>query len=258
MKEHEYQKILVESGFSGHCATITLNDEKTNNSLSIQMIRELRAALMLVSSDPSLNTVLLKTAGKNFCSGGGLDWLKDLGTNDSQLWRTGITELTGLYLDLYSLSAPLIAVVQGNVVGAGVGLTCLCDVVLADTETRWILPEVSLGMVPTIISPALSFKVQQAHIHKLLFWKRKWTASEMQAFGIVSEHASQRDIADREREVIAGYLSIDPHISRKTKRLLRSFQENPFMERTTTVKGMALETPDNQTEVSLIKKLLEK
>lgn len=237
-------------------ARLTLNNPRSSNSLSIPLMRALRERLAEAGVDDSVKVIVIRANGKHFCSGGGLDWLQGLATGDQALWAAGVNELTALYTDLYRMDTPVIADVHGSVVGAGVGLTCLCDVVCASDASRWKLPEIALGMVPTLITPPLLNRVSSAAAHRLLFEDRSWSAEELRRFGLVT-HVVKADARDAAaNEMAAAYGQPDISVTRQTKRLIRSCRSEDFLAQMESVRALAMATLGDANVAQKIRSLI--
>ncbi len=130
---------------SGAVACITLNRPHVHNAYDTRMRDALYEALLAVRDDPEVRAVILRGAGRSFCSGGDL---REFGTAPSLVaarearWRRDVCGL------LASLPKATIAAVQGYAVGGGLELALLCDLCLLASNARLRYPETGLGMIP--------------------------------------------------------------------------------------------------------------
>ena len=97
--------------------------------------------------------VVLTGAGRSFCAGGDLEWMRAQFAAE----RAGrIAEARRLALMLQALDTldkPLIGRVNGAAYGGGVGLMAVCDSVVAAEDARFGLTETRLGLIPATIAP---------------------------------------------------------------------------------------------------------
>ena len=99
------------------------------------------------------HALLLRAEGKHFCAGADLNWMRNLAHADFEHNREDARVLARLMQTLDELPFPTVALIQGAAYGGALGLICACDLVLASDDARFCLSEVSLGLVPAVISP---------------------------------------------------------------------------------------------------------
>ena len=105
-------------------ARLTLNRPDKHNALSAQMIAELTQAAADLGADAGVRVVVLEGAGKSFCAGGDLGWMRDQMGMDAATRSAEARKLARMLEALDSLPKPLIGAVQGNAFGGGVGMAC--------------------------------------------------------------------------------------------------------------------------------------
>lgn len=132
-------------------AFITLNRPATLNSLSLGMIVELRAALHAFAHDPGIHAVVIRGAGeKAFCAGGDIRALyegyRHSGTAPVDFFAS---EYPLDYL-LYSYPKPYVALLNGIVMGGGMGLAQGSRLRIVGDRTRMAMPEVAIGFFPDV------------------------------------------------------------------------------------------------------------
>lgn len=130
---------------------ITLSRDEYANTINLIMINDILNVLREVESGSVRALVIQHTSG--FFSAG-LDLDNTVNLNASQ-----IVELTNRFLELIqaigSVPAPVIATVDGKVMGGAAGLVAACDLVLISENASVSLPEVMSGMIPALILPTL-------------------------------------------------------------------------------------------------------
>jgi methylglutaconyl-CoA hydratase len=134
-------------------ATVTLNRPDVRNAFNDVLIAELTSAFTALEKQNGVDLVVLAANGKSFCAGADLTWMKamagysyDENIADAQL-------LAKMLETLYRFPKPVIAKVQGDAYGGGVGLAAVCDVVIASEQAHFCLSEARLGLLPATISP---------------------------------------------------------------------------------------------------------
>lgn len=150
---------------TGGVATITLNAPEKRNAMSPQMLEELRLALLEADDLLDVNVIVLKGAGKDFCSGYDLagayagraaddaagatrQYRSGAQTFDDDCWgmERNLDRLTTI-LDIHK---PVIAQVQGNCVAGGVDLAFLCDIVVAADDAKIGYPATRANGTPPV------------------------------------------------------------------------------------------------------------
>ena len=131
-------------------ATVTLNRPGLHNAFDDATIAELTARLRSIGGDPAVRAVVLRGAGKSFCAGADLAWMRrmaDYGREENLADATALAELMRV---LDKLPRPTVAVVHGAAYGGGVGLVACCDIAVATSGARFCLSEGKLGFDPEL------------------------------------------------------------------------------------------------------------
>ncbi len=132
---------------------VTLNKEDRHNAFDQQLIDELTHALFSLDADPAVRVIVLSAAGKSFCAGADLNWMKRAITDTAQDNLHDAHAFARLMRTLNELSKPTIARVHGPAFGGGVGLIAACDIALATYDAQFALTEVKLGILPAVVAP---------------------------------------------------------------------------------------------------------
>ena len=130
---------------------ITLNRPAALNALSLGMITDLRSALEQLACDPNIHAVLIQGAGeKAFCAGGDIRAIYESYQNADGLHRDFfVTEYPLDYL-MHSYPKPYIALIDGIVMGGGMGIAQGSRMRIAGDRTRMAMPEVAIGFFPDV------------------------------------------------------------------------------------------------------------
>ena len=124
-----YETILIERDSRG-VATLTLNRPEKHNALNAQMIADLTLAASKLAEDTKVRAVILTGAGKSFCAGGDLAWMREQQTASRAGRIAEATKLALMLKALNELPKPLIGRVQGQAFGGGMGMMSVCDVTI--------------------------------------------------------------------------------------------------------------------------------
>ncbi len=128
-------------------AYITLNRPEKMNAVNLKMRDELYEILSAVEDDPDVLVGIVKGAGDQTFSAGAD--LTEFGTAPSQIIARQARWERDLWGRFLATSKPLIAAIQGFALGAGIEMSLCCDLRICTEDSRFGLPEVSLGLIPT-------------------------------------------------------------------------------------------------------------
>jgi 2-(1,2-epoxy-1,2-dihydrophenyl)acetyl-CoA isomerase len=130
-------------------ARITLNRPEASNALSLELLRSLAETVVALQAEPSLRTVLLTGAGRNFCGGGDVREFASHGEGLPAHLRVVTAWLQVAASGLIRLPVPVVTLVQGWATGGGgMGLVCASDIVIAGASARFMLGATRVGMAP--------------------------------------------------------------------------------------------------------------
>ena len=145
---------IRKTGEIGH---ITLTREKVLNALSHDMALQIEEALHAWKDDDDVKLVIIDASGeKAFCAGGDVQDLYTQGKAGN--FESGVN----FWRDEYRLNAlianydkPYIAVMNGIVMGGGVGISALGSHRIVTENTSFALPECAIGLIPDVGSSHL-------------------------------------------------------------------------------------------------------
>lgn len=146
------QNILFSSNQNG-LAEITLNRPKAINSLTYDMLEPLKEKLIEWEKNPEIKVIILKGAGeKGFCAGGDMKTLYDAGQNGDAIKKGDQFFNLEYEVDqlIYDFSKPIVACLDGIVMGGGVGLAYGASHRIVTERTKWAMPEMNIGFFPDV------------------------------------------------------------------------------------------------------------
>ena len=124
---------------------LTLNQPQQRNAMSADLVAALLSALEAAASDGETQTILLRGAGKGFCSGSDLAGLASMSAEGRQRFEADSGRLARAICDH---PLPIVAAVTGFAIGGGLTLAAACDFVVSEADAKWSLPEVPIGLFP--------------------------------------------------------------------------------------------------------------
>jgi enoyl-CoA hydratase/carnithine racemase len=127
----------------GPAARITLNRPAQRNALSLEVMREVTAALSELGDDTSVRAIVIEGAGPGFCAGHDLGEMVD---RDLVYYQQVFDVCTEMMDALHHVPQPVIARVHGIATAAGCQLVAACDLAVAAEEARFATPGVKIGL----------------------------------------------------------------------------------------------------------------
>ena len=157
---------------------LTLNRPEKRNALNDSLITSLKEALSDAAGDESLSAVVIRGAGKDFCSGADLESLQKISEYSFEENLEDARRLSQLLTLIRTVDLPVIAAVHGRALAGGCGLATGCDVVLATRSSRFGYPEVKIGFVPAIVTAILRRNVSEKVAFDLITRGIEFSADE--------------------------------------------------------------------------------
>ena len=213
----------------GPILTVTMNQPETRNALTGNTaVDEFEKLCDDVRRDPSVKVIILTGAGPIFSSGGNVKDMKrffdDALTPDMirEEYRQGIQRIPNA---MYQLDVPVICAVNGPAIGAGLDLTCMCDIRIAADNATFAESFVRVGIVPGDGGAwLLPRAVGLAKASEMAFTGEAINAQEALACGLVSRVVPADQLLAEANKLAAKIAANPGAVMRMTKRLLREGQ----------------------------------
>lgn len=242
----------------GGIVIATLNQPETRNALTGNTaVAEFVQLCADIRRDPGVKVLVITGAGPIFSSGGNVKDMKrffdDALTPDMirEEYRQGIQRIPQA---LYELDVPVICAVNGPAIGAGLDLTCMCDIRIAAETATFAESFVRVGIVPGDGGAwLLPRAVGMAKAAEMAFTGEAIDAREALACGLVSRVVPADELLPTAR-VLAAKIAANPGaVMRMTKRLLREGQNatlSSVLETSASYQAIAHKTADHREAVT--------
>ena len=185
----------VYTTFAGSIATIEFAFEQAN-ALSMELLQRLAKELDALSTHEAVKIVILRSKGeKAFCAGAFFNELVEVDSPESgQCFFSGFARVL---CAIRNCQKPVIARAHGKAVGGGVGILAACDYVFATEAAAIRLPELSIGIGPFVIAPAIERKMGVGALAELSLtpdqWKNAYWAEKKGLYARVFENTTDLD-----------------------------------------------------------------
>lgn len=170
-------------GTEGQVATVTLDRPEARNALNLPMCEDLLAVAKELKSGAA-RLVFIRGAGPAFCAGADT---KERADKDAAWVRERRMKAFAAYDAFESLEVPVIAVVEGAAMGAGVEICSICDFVIATPEAFFGTPEAQRGTIGA--TQRLSRIIGRQLAKDMMYTGRRLSAGEAMDFGLVARLA---------------------------------------------------------------------
>lgn len=225
-------------------AMLTLNMPERHNALAPAMIAELREVAGRLAADRAVRVVVLTGAGKSFCAGGDLAWMRaqfDATRAERMAEARTIAAMLGV---LNTLPQPLIGRINGQAYGGGMGMLAVCDVAVGAEKARFGFTEARLGLIPATIGPYVLARMGEGRARRVFMSARLFDAAEACELGLLARVVPAEELDAAVEAEIAPYLACAPGAVAASKRLARSLGpaiDDEVIERTVTALADAWE-----------------
>ena len=185
----------IFTNITNKVATITFF-HPAGNSLPGALLQKLIATFERLSTNEEVQVIVLKSEGeKAFCAGASFDELLQVATlAEGKKFFSGFANLINA---MRKCSKLIIGRVQGKAVGGGVGIIAATDYCLATESADIKLSELSIGIGPFVIAPAVERKIGISALSELTIdathWKTAYWAQKKGLFTTVYENERDMD-----------------------------------------------------------------
>ena len=178
------------------------------------------------------HVLLLRAEGRHFCAGADLNWMRnqlngDFDPSSFEKNREDARVLARLMQALDELPFPTVALVQGAAYGGALGLLCACDIVLASDDARFCLSEVSLGLVPAVISPYVVRAMGMRQARRYMLSAEPFDAITACRLNVAHRLCTPDQLLSEGRALGMRLCRNGPEAMKETKRLLAAIEHQP-------------------------------
>jgi methylglutaconyl-CoA hydratase len=185
----------------GKITKVRLNRPDIHNALNDYVINELYNIFDLLDKTSETRVIVLTGNGASFCAGADLNWMKGVVNYSSDRNYDESKKLADLLYLIYTNSKPVIARVNGPAIGGGAGLMAACDIVISVDNAKFAFSEVSLGLVPAVISPFVVRRIGERAARELFITARRVDAHEAKSIGLVDFICQSDELDDKVDDV---------------------------------------------------------
>lgn len=192
----EWETVILD--IRENVGVITLNRPQQYNALNFKLGEDLIAALEECRSISQIKSVILRGAGKAFCSGGDLAMAREyIDIDPPDPYRQLTKRYNRIINDIRRIEKPVIAAINGAVGGGGYSLALACDLKIASRTAKFRQAYTSSGLVPDggwfLFTPLMA---GFSRTNELLYLDPVIDAEQALAIGLVNKVVEPEELDD--------------------------------------------------------------
>ena len=206
----KYLQLSVEN----KVALVTINRPEKRNALSPEVLEEIEALFIQISSMVDVNVVVLTGGEKYFSAGFDLNFIRTL----EKVSNEGFTDLSHrAYRTIMFCSQPVIAAVGGPAIAGGFDLTTMCDIRYASERAKFGQREIVLSLTP-LLDPLWRI-IGLGRAKEVALTGRIYDAQEAERMGYVSAIFPEGKLLESVMEIARNMASYNRECLKETKQL---------------------------------------
>lgn len=200
--------------------TLRLERPERLNAITRELADDLADAVAAANADPDTRVVVLRGAGKAFCSGDDLKDFETQGSGEAETQRT-VDAIQRVTREIVLGEVPVVGAIHGWAVGGGLEWAINCDFPLWAESARGFFPEIRLGLFVTGAVTTLLPKLAGLHRAKeLILLGERFDARTAQEVGIAWRVVPDERLFEEARDVAARLAALPTRQVRDLKRVI--------------------------------------
>ena len=212
----------------GPISHVWLNRPTLRNAFDAATIAELTHTFTELAARPGLRVVVLGAHGKAFCAGADLNWMREMAGYSWDENHADATDLADMLWAIASCPVPVIARVQGDGYGGGVGLVAACDIAVGTPAVGFSLSEVKLGLTPATISPYVLRAIGERAARRYFVTAERFDAAQAHHLGLLHEVVEPEVLDATVDLLVQAIVANGPLAVRAGKRLISEVAGQPL------------------------------
>lgn len=214
---------------SDHVATITIANPNKRNAMDSSMFDSIKHIFTSINEDKDIWLVIIRgseSGGKTIFSSG-IDFMElasKNGASEEEILQAG-KKLQDAFNAVENANPPVICVMEGYCLGAGLELALSCDIRIATKDCLIGFPEVQLGIIPDLGGTSRAIQtVGTGNAKRLVLTADNISATEALNMGLITYVTPNNEVDKKVTEVITKLLSNSPVALRRGKNLINSIR----------------------------------
>lgn len=206
--EHEPLVIRQDSRDNRGVVTLTLNNPKQFNALSVALLSALQKELDAIAEDQTIRVVVIAAEGKAFCAGHNLKEMR--AHSDRAFHQALFNQCSQMMLTLSRMPQVVIAKVQGIATAAGCQLVASCDLAVASSTAKFATSGINVGLFCSTPAVAVSRNLSPKQAFEMLITGEFIDAETAAAQGLINRVAAPEELDNTLQTLIDAIISKSP------------------------------------------------
>lgn len=215
-----HDDILLTEVDARGVAKVTLNRPAVHNAFDEALIARVREAFAKLGSDRKVRVIVLAGAGKSFCAGADLNWMKAMAGYSEAENVADSSRLADMLHTMHVCPKPTVARVHGAAFAGGVGLISACDIVVAAEQASFAITEVLLGLIPANIACYLAPVIGPRALRRYGLTAQRFDAAEARRIGLVDDVVPAGELDAAVERIVTSLLAAGPDALAECKKLI--------------------------------------
>lgn len=223
------REFLLLSQVNG-MTTLALNRPDKRNAMHGPLVAELLHTLKRLAADEDTKVVILYGTGDNFCAGGDIGWMQTIAAGTQEENYEDAQLLADLLYYLYHFPKPTIVLAHGATLGGGLGLLAAADIAIAAKNAFFGLPEVKIGITPSVISPYILAAMGERAAHFYFLTGERFDAETAYRIGLIHQITEDEALMSAGVALAQRLLENSPQALREAKQLIHRVNRESISE----------------------------
>ena len=206
--ENEPLVIRQDSRDNRSVVTLTLNNPKQFNALSVALLSALQKELDAIAEDQTIRVVVIAAEGKAFCAGHNLKEMR--AHSDRAFHQALFNQCSQMMLTLNRMPQVVIAKVQGIATAAGCQLVASCDLAVASSTAKFATSGINVGLFCSTPAVAVSRNLSPKQAFEMLITGEFIDAETAAAQGLINRVAAPEELDNTLQTLIDVIISKSP------------------------------------------------
>lgn len=198
---------------------LTLNRPDKLNAMNEALVQGLVAAIDAAHSDEKISAIILTGGERAFSAGADIKEAASRKTDGPEAARRHAENSRSIYLLGSRTDKPVIAAVQGYVLGGGCNLAIAADMVVAGENALFGYPEVKRGLAATMVTPGLVHRIGPKAAFELVTLAENISAEKALSLGLINRIVADDDVVSEALAMAKTLAAFDQRAIRTTKRV---------------------------------------
>lgn len=184
--------------------TLVMNRPEQRNSLSMELMSEITAAISAAADDTGVRVIVLQGNGPAFCAGHDLKEMTEHRSDSDggkQFYEDTMRRCSDMMQSIVRCPMPVIARVKGIATAAGCQLVASCDLAVAADTARFATPGVNLGLFCSTPMVALSRNLSRKHAMEMLLIGEMQPAKRAEQIGLINKAVPEEELDAEVRQI---------------------------------------------------------